>query len=139
MPNAAIREASYRRPAVGVSEREIQNSAVELANEVQGHSLAKEKIFFLKTHKTGSSTVENILMRAALKYNLTLARPKLEYALHFAFHRPLSASDIRPIPDFPKVPSILAQHTLLSPQVDLLYPKNTSYRFSILRGKGLEI
>ena len=32
------------------------------------------KIFFLKTHKTASSTIENIMMRLCWNYNKTLAR-----------------------------------------------------------------
>ena len=32
-----------------------------------------KKIYFLKTHKTASSVIENILMRYAWKYNKTVA------------------------------------------------------------------
>jgi len=35
-----------------------------------------QKIFFLKTHKTGSSTIQNILFRYGLKHNLTFALPE---------------------------------------------------------------
>lgn len=35
-------------------------------------------IYFLKTHKTASSTIENIMMRLAYNYNKTIARKMLK-------------------------------------------------------------
>ncbi|XP_002738877.1 galactosylceramide sulfotransferase-like [Saccoglossus kowalevskii] len=40
---------------------------------------AKTDIVFLKTHKCGSSTVQNILFRYGDKYNLTFATPKTQF------------------------------------------------------------
>lgn len=50
----------------------------------------KSNIFFLKTHKTGSSTVQNLLLRYGDKNNLTFALPRsttghvFNYAVKFA-------------------------------------------------------
>ena len=45
------------------------------------------KIYFLKTHKTASSTIENIMMRLALNYNKTIARnvEKNIFSLYLVF------------------------------------------------------
>lgn len=52
-----------------------------------------QKVFFLKTHKTGSSTIQNILFRYGLKHNLTFALP--ERHCRFDYPMPLAQRAIR--------------------------------------------
>ena len=59
-----------------------------------------DKILFLKTHKTGSSSLENMMMRIALKYNKTVARPIQTNSLNFNIYAPFKSSWIRPIPQY---------------------------------------
>jgi len=59
--------------------------------------LSDKKVYFLKTHKTASSTIENILMRYAWTYNKTVHRPANGF-LNFDFYRPIDAKQIRPVP-----------------------------------------
>lgn len=52
-------------------------------------SLGKQgppNIVFLKTHKTGSSTVQNILFRAGERHNLTMAFPRYSYQFAYPEH-----------------------------------------------------
>ena len=58
-----------------------------------------EKILFLKTHKTGSSSLENVMMRIAWKYNKTVARP-VGNVVNFNIYEPFKPSWIRPIPKY---------------------------------------
>jgi galactosylceramide sulfotransferase len=55
---------------------------------------AKRNILFLKTHKTGSSTIQNIFMRYASKYNLTIAIPKRTN--YFGHPSPFHRSMLKP-------------------------------------------
>jgi len=59
--------------------------------------LSDKKIYFLKTHKTASSVIENIMMRYAWTYNKTVHRPH-KGVLHFDFYVPLTLAQIRPLP-----------------------------------------
>ena len=102
-------------------------------------SLSRDKIYFLKTHKTGSSTVENILLRIALKYNKTIARPK-NGGLNFDNYSPFGMMMVRPILvngrfSSPMIPSVVAQHTLFSAESLQMYPKGEAFKFSVLRVK----
>ncbi|XP_078000003.1 galactosylceramide sulfotransferase-like [Glandiceps talaboti] len=44
---------------------------------------SKKNLFLLKTHKSGSSTLQNILLRYADKHNLTLVLPKTTHQLGY--------------------------------------------------------
>ena len=99
---------------------------------------SKSAIFFLKTHKTASSTVENMMMRIALKYNKTIARPTeaAQDPVNFNIYEPFVRAKIRKLPNRAELPKIVTQHTTYSPNIKTMYPKNSTYKFSILRGVG---
>lgn len=106
------------------------NSHISRNDETQN-----TKIYFLKTHKTASSVLENILMRYSWFRNRTLARPKWRNTnggLHFDIYNHFVPDFIRKIPGV-KTPDVLAQHTRYSKEVNEVFPKNSSYKFSILR------
>uniref|UniRef100_A0A8D0BB45 Galactose-3-O-sulfotransferase 2 n=1 Tax=Salvator merianae TaxID=96440 RepID=A0A8D0BB45_SALMN len=70
------------------------------AQQVQGKPGLKESqsfnSVFLKTHKTGSSTVQNILFRAAERRNLTVAFPL--YSYQFAYPQRFSRAFVDDLP-----------------------------------------
>ncbi|XP_064181822.1 galactose-3-O-sulfotransferase 3 [Anguilla rostrata] len=53
-------------------------------------------VAFLKTHKTASTTVQNILFRFAERHNLTVALPVQACAHQFCYPRPFSARFVHP-------------------------------------------
>ncbi|KAG1952030.1 galactose-3-O-sulfotransferase 2 [Pimephales promelas] len=93
----------------------------------------KKRIVFLKTHKTASSTILNILYRYGDSHNLTFALPlnmhsQLFYPAFFAAHF-VEGVRTRSVKEF----HILCNHMRFSSQeVRKLMPKDTFY-FSILR------
>ncbi|XP_077063915.1 galactose-3-O-sulfotransferase 2 [Siphateles boraxobius] len=93
----------------------------------------KNHIVFLKTHKTASSTILNILYRYGDSHNLTFALPlnmhsQLFYPTFFAAHF-VEGVRTRSVKEF----HILCNHMRFSSQeVRKLMPKDTFY-FSILR------
>ena len=115
----------------------VTNSVVSIENEAKQCKPKIEKIYFLKTHKTASSTIENIMMRLAWNYNKTVARPY--QGMNFDIYQPFNKRLVRPIPGLDKsfVPSILTQHTKFSKIIESMYPMSETYRFSILRGTGI--
>ena len=116
-----------------VESNSVSHSAMNKSNLSFG---GKSKIYFLKTHKTASSTLENIMMRLAWKYNRTIARPTGTGYINFSLYYPLRRKMIRNIPTKPEdlTPAILTQHSRYSSDIKALYPPKTSYKFSILRG-----
>ncbi|XP_075773891.1 galactosylceramide sulfotransferase-like [Pelodiscus sinensis] len=64
-------------------------------------------LVFVKTHKTGSSTLQNILFRLGERRNLTLAFPRAAY--QFAYPRPFAAALVEALP-----PGATRYHLLLS-------------------------
>ncbi|NWI84554.1 G3ST2 sulfotransferase, partial [Pitta sordida] len=93
---------------------------------------AKTNVMFLKTHKTASSTVLNILFRFAERYNLTVALPAGQL-LHLGYPRAFLAHFVE---DFEAVGpnyNIMCNHLRFNPsEVQKVMAANTFY-FSILR------
>jgi hypothetical protein len=58
----------------------------------------KQNVFFLKTHKTGSTTVQNLLLRYGEANNLTFALPKQSGAHMFNYNLKFNPSLVRPSP-----------------------------------------
>ena len=67
----------------------------------------RKNIFFLKTHKTGSSTIQNILLRYGEKYNLTFALPKSTTAHVYNYNVKFSKWMVR---ETKSPPNILLNH-----------------------------
>lgn len=92
----------------------------------------KDRLYFLKTHKTASSVVENILYRYGLRTDKTFAFPK-NGGLVFNYRKPFTKGMM--LPDIPR-PDILQQHTRYSTGAAQLFPKSDSYRITIFRDPG---
>ncbi|CAI5775456.1 galactose-3-O-sulfotransferase 2 [Podarcis lilfordi] len=89
-------------------------------------------VMFLKTHKTASSTVLNILFRFSEKHNLTVALP---YHLHFHLGYPVHfrATFVEEFRTIGRHFNIMCNHLRFNlPEVRRVMPRDTFY-FSILR------
>ncbi|XP_072315664.1 galactose-3-O-sulfotransferase 3-like [Eucyclogobius newberryi] len=79
-------------------------------------------VAFLKTHKTGSSTMLNILFRFAERHNLTVALPK---GAQFAYPN-LFTSDL--VDPYTKPPNIITNHMRFNKkELEKLMPPDTVY------------
>ncbi|XP_062454317.1 protein KRI1 homolog [Rhea pennata] len=88
-------------------------------------------VAFVKTHKTGSSTLQNILFRAAERRNLTLAFPR--YTFQFAYPQPFSPAFAEPPPPGAAGYDLLLSHLRLEPAaLRRLMPPGTVF-LTILR------
>ena len=88
-------------------------------------------ILFLKTHKTGSSTVTNILNRYGDSKDLSFALPVGKNTYHFFWPRPFL---LRYVIAFGKEPNILCNHARYNKApMRWLFPKKTTRYITILR------
>ncbi|XP_074009903.1 galactose-3-O-sulfotransferase 2 [Numenius arquata] len=93
---------------------------------------AKTNVMFLKTHKTASSTILNIMFRFAEKYNLTVALPANEL-VHLGYPQTFQASFVEEFQSIGKNYNIMCNHLRFNPsEVQKVMAANTFY-FSILR------
>lgn len=88
-------------------------------------------ILFIKTHKTGSSTVQNILYRLALKHDLSVAFPAGSLANNFfwpnKFKTDYLQNDLRTV-------DIFCNHAVYSDDILKSFPrKRKVFKFTILR------
>ncbi|XP_066536520.1 galactose-3-O-sulfotransferase 3 [Hoplias malabaricus] len=90
-------------------------------------------VVFLKTHKTASSTVQNMLFRFAEHYNLTVALPVTACDHQFCYPRLFSSHFVHP---HTMPPDIITNHLRFShSEVRRLMPNDTVY-ITILREPG---
>ncbi|XP_029200479.2 galactose-3-O-sulfotransferase 2-like isoform X1 [Acropora millepora] len=111
-------------------EKEFQ---INLGDAVNSSTRCKpvNKILFLKTHKTGSSTVTNILNRYGDNRNLWFALPVVENAFHFFWPHPFL---LRYVLAFGRQPNILCNHARYNKEpMHWLFPKETTRYVTILR------
>ena len=96
-----------------------------------GTCRSEEYVLFLKTHKTGSSTITNILNRYADKNNLTILAPKsLEF---YSFDWP-NKFRLGSAANTYTRPNILANHARYSRKsMNVLFPRESTVYLSILR------
>ncbi|NXS58088.1 G3ST2 sulfotransferase, partial [Brachypteracias leptosomus] len=93
---------------------------------------AKTNVMFLKTHKTASSTVLNIMFRFSEKHNLTVALPAGQL-LHLGYPRTFLASFVEEFRATGQNYNIMCNHLRFNPrEVQKVMPVDTFY-FSILR------
>ncbi|NWI63758.1 G3ST2 sulfotransferase, partial [Todus mexicanus] len=93
---------------------------------------AKTNVMFLKTHKTASSTVLNIMFRFAERYKLTVALPAGE-RLHLGYPKTFLARFVEGFQVIGRNYNIMCNHLRFNPsEVQKVMPLNTFY-FSILR------
>ncbi|NXA59655.1 G3ST2 sulfotransferase, partial [Mohoua ochrocephala] len=93
---------------------------------------AKKNVMFLKTHKTASSTVLNIMYRFAERYNLTVALPANQL-YHLGYPRTFLAEFVEGFEAIGQNYNIMCNHLRFNPlEVKKVMAANTFY-FSILR------
>ncbi|NXK92105.1 G3ST2 sulfotransferase, partial [Formicarius rufipectus] len=93
---------------------------------------ARTNVMFLKTHKTASSTVLNIMFRFAERYNLTVALPAGEL-FHLGYPRTFLAHFVEDFKVIGQNYNIMCNHLRFNPsEVQKVMAANTFY-FSILR------
>uniref|UniRef100_H3ALZ5 Galactose-3-O-sulfotransferase 3 n=1 Tax=Latimeria chalumnae TaxID=7897 RepID=H3ALZ5_LATCH len=87
-------------------------------------------VVFLKTHKTASSTVQNVLFRFAEKHNVTVALPVQSCYHQFCYPRNFTARFIHP---YSTPPRVITSHMRFNfSEVKKIMPNDTIY-FTILR------
>ncbi|KFO87985.1 Galactose-3-O-sulfotransferase 2, partial [Buceros rhinoceros silvestris] len=92
----------------------------------------KTNVMFLKTHKTASSTVLNIMFRFAERYNLTVALPAGQL-VHLGYPNTFLASFVEEFQAIGRNYNIMCNHLRFNPsEVQKVMATNTFY-FSILR------
>ena len=91
-----------------------------------------EKVLFLKTHKTGGSTITNILNRFGDSKNLTFVLPRQAQLFTFLWPARFRLSYTAPLFDFGA--NILCNHARFNKRpMNYLFPKETSRYITILR------
>ncbi|KAK3751809.1 hypothetical protein QZH41_013275, partial [Actinostola sp. cb2023] len=85
----------------------------------------RSNIVFLKTHRTGSSTVTNILNRYGNKHNLTFVLPRRgKYRLGWPYK--FTSASYSPLQG--RIPNILCNHARYDrEELDLIMPKDTAH------------
>ncbi|CAH1793405.1 unnamed protein product [Owenia fusiformis] len=114
--------------------RDVSIAANGLSKNAKNTQVVIKKtrpIFFLKTHKTGSSTIQNILMRYADKHNLTLALPSKGRYL-FKYWHPFKNDSVMPLVSPNGTYDIMCHHLVYSKEVKQILPKDV-YSLTILR------
>lgn len=108
-------------------------------NETDDTCSPATKIFFLKTHKTGSSTIQNILLRFGEDNELNFALPRGSAAHTFPYNDKLALNMVRPSKkgnDF----DILLNHLHYNEYaVDRIMPDDDVFKFSVLREPGAQL
>ncbi|XP_074860687.1 galactose-3-O-sulfotransferase 2-like [Carettochelys insculpta] len=96
------------------------------------HRQPQTNVMFLKTHKTASSTIMNILFRFAEKHNLPLALPAGQ-AYHLGYPHCFRAHVVEGFQSMGQSYNIMCNHMRFNlPEVQKVMPNTTTY-FSILR------
>ena len=99
---------------------------------VQSTCSPQNYVMFLKTHKTGSSTITNILNRYADWNNLTMLLPNDEPFYSFNWPNKFRLSYAKD--NHGKMPNILANHARYSRKsMNVLFPRERTAYISILR------
>ncbi|CAM5169931.1 unnamed protein product [Eretmochelys imbricata] len=88
-------------------------------------------VVFVKTHKTGSSTLQNILFRLGERHNLTVAFPR--YTYQFAYPQRFAAAFVEPLPPGTTRYNLLLSHLrLAASELRQVMPPDSLY-LTILR------
>ncbi|XP_077399753.1 galactose-3-O-sulfotransferase 3 isoform X2 [Vanacampus margaritifer] len=95
------------------------------SHQAAGPKAKHTKVAFLKSHKTASSTVQNILFRFAERNGLTVALPKQECGTQFCYPKPFRANFVHPH----TLPAhfIISHMRLDAPEVRCVMPADARY------------
>ncbi|KAM9115087.1 galactosylceramide sulfotransferase-like [Pangshura tecta] len=83
-----------------------------LRGERESSGRPPPNLVFVKTHKTGSSTLQNILFRLGERHNLTVAFPR--YTYQFAYPQRFAAAFVEPLPPGAARYNLLLSHLRLA-------------------------
>merc|ERR1712127_1017993 len=94
----------------------------------------KQRLFFLKTHKTGSSTLQAIFFRKALASGKSVMLPREDGKHTFAYPTPFAGylSDDKCYTQ--KKCHFLSSHTVFGPKALTAFPKEETSYISVVRG-----
>lgn len=94
---------------------------------------SKQRLFFLKTHKTGSSTLQAIFFRKAVSSGKTTMLPRWDGKHTFQYPTPFAGylADDKCYND--RNCQYLASHTVYSPKAEHIFPKKDSIYVSAVR------
>lgn len=127
----SLKHATERGTATDVS-RNISTQPPTQPPTTQPRCSAQKNVVFLKTHKTGSSTITNILNRYADWNNLTMLLPKEESFYSFNWPNKFRMSFAKD--NHGKMPNILANHARYSRKsMNMLFPREKTAYVTILR------
>ncbi|XP_040918302.1 galactose-3-O-sulfotransferase 2 [Toxotes jaculatrix] len=113
-----------------------QSSSTQAQKDASLYDIEKTRthrppVVFLKTHKTGSSTIQNLLFRMGEKHRATFAFPY--YTYQFSYPDKFRAEFVDELPDGSSQFDILCSHMRLDVgQLKQTMPPNTTY-ITILR------
>ncbi|XP_053537578.1 galactose-3-O-sulfotransferase 3 isoform X2 [Ictalurus punctatus] len=108
-------------------------SCPSMRSSQTGTRVKHTNVVFLKTHKTASTTVQNILFRFAERNNLTVALPVTSCDHQFCYPRTFSSHFVLP---YTMPPNIVTNHMRFSySELQRIMPNNTIY-ITILREPG---
>ena len=68
-----------------------------------------------------------------ISIKINIYRPK-SYGVNFNMYNPFSTNELLKFSDSNRKPTVFTQHAIFSKDIEKLYPKNETYRFTILRG-----
>ncbi|XP_035603766.1 galactose-3-O-sulfotransferase 2-like [Oncorhynchus keta] len=109
----------------------VQTPNLQHQSDPNGYTFMRTRrspppVAFLKTHKTGSSTVQNLMFRLGEKENLTFAFPY--YAYQFSYPDRFRADFVDELPPGSSQFDMLCSHMRLDlGQVKQVMPRNTIY------------
>ncbi|KAL9981522.1 hypothetical protein ACROYT_G010230 [Oculina patagonica] len=124
-----VNKHGFRRVARGITNKNATSISLLPTQPKQEKCFPVQKILFLKTHKTGSSTMANIFFRYGDSRNLTFVLGRqtlLGWPNKFHITSPLRF--------FAEEPNILCSHARFNKKpMNWLFPKKTSKYITILR------
>ncbi|KAH1176132.1 galactosylceramide sulfotransferase-like [Mauremys mutica] len=102
-----------------------------LRGEGESSGRPPPNVVFVKTHKTGSSTLQNLLFRLGERHNLTVAFPR--YTYQFAYPQRFAAAFVEPLPPGAARYNLLLSHLRLAAgELGRVMPPDSLY-LTILR------
>ncbi|CBY30723.1 unnamed protein product [Oikopleura dioica] len=105
----------YQRQEKINEEEGINKKLTDNTERKDNECEAVKSVVFVKTHKTASSTLQNIFLRYGLKHDLKIALPK-NSGNRFYYPQPFAKWMIKPFDD-PSEPVIIANHLRASPEL----------------------
>ncbi|XP_018554068.1 LOW QUALITY PROTEIN: galactose-3-O-sulfotransferase 2 [Lates calcarifer] len=121
------------KPYQNYRRSDTQSTSAQTQKDANLHNILRSRapVVFLKTHKTGGSTVQNLLFRMGEKDRATFAFPY--YTYQFSYPDKFRAEFVDELPDSSSQFDILCSHMRLDvEQVKQIMPPNTTY-ITILR------